>query len=197
MKQHEIQGLDIGGDSSDSRAWLWQAISEARREINLRIAIQNVVVIVNCLQIGVWMLILITTPADVLLLWVSAAMLSLMLGLIWVHSGVRHAQYRQYLLDVLESRLDYGMLGWESALKRLRPKSVSGSRWWLSTKGQFAFGPTVIVLVGLLESVEMGGRSLGSTFGIFVGSILVGCVVAIVLIHPQIPRLGDEAVADD
>lgn len=115
-------------------------IREARLEVNLRILIQNLIVILNTGQIMIWMAAVIFSDAGIFLIWFAAATTSVMLGFTWIHSGVRHAQYRQYFKDILDPASEHVVIGWEAALKKLRPHSALGSRWWISTKGVFAFG---------------------------------------------------------
>jgi hypothetical protein len=105
-----------------------------RREIDLRITLQNVILILLCLLfagLSVTQLVLPARRFEIALIFaISAGMLSLY----WVHSGARTLQIRTYLTEVLEPRMR-AERGWEVWHARRGFQGVLGSRWFVSTKG--------------------------------------------------------------
>lgn len=163
-----------------------QAVWEARREINLRIVLQNGVLCLHTTIITILLIIQITFSVNPWLVWLVGIMSSTVLAQIWLHSGVRHAQFRRYFEDVLDADTTHGLEGWESFLERMHPESSLGTRWWIRTKAVFAFTQLGFGLVAIASSVLVG-QSFGAGIGILVVGILFGMFTLSVLHHPPLP----------
>ncbi|RLU01212.1 hypothetical protein [Ketobacter sp.] len=106
--------------------------SALKAEMLLRIAIQNLVILVAIVLFVPSALLIVTAPqyASVLALIYVAA--NLALALQWCHQGVRQCALKQAILacDQAAGRDS----SWETWLPTQRPASMLGSRWFISTK---------------------------------------------------------------
>lgn len=157
-------------------------IAYLRKELLLRIAIQNCVLI---------MLMPLATTSFVLgLAWPARAewaalayvMASGMGALYWSHNGARTMQIAAYLR---RQELEQVGQGWETWLKSNRYRGLLGSRWRISTMGVF-LGSQVLVIT--LVGIGLGDGSIDwlVVAGGFSGLVLTACVLP----HPRLPEKG-------
>lgn len=155
---------------------------EARREINIRIVIQNVLVVI---QVG--MIVVLTLMAgcggmNTAALWFAAVVGSFGFGQAWLHSGIRHAQYRSFFIDNLDKCRSQHFVAWEAFLKRARPQGVLGSHWYISTKLVFGASNLAVIAGGFLF-----GDSSVDWWSLAGLGALSSVVLLILLKHPSIP----------
>jgi hypothetical protein len=106
--------------------------SSLRRELVVRILLQNVLLIVSVALFAAFSIVAALAPATSWPLAVACNAALLAAVLQWCHHGVRTMQIKQYLLQI-----DPDERGWERWLPAHRPKTLLGSRWMVSTKGVF------------------------------------------------------------
>lgn len=108
-------------------------IAVLRRELALRILLQNLLLIVTVLLFAAFAILALAVPGSA---WGSSAALgaaTLGASLQWCHHGVRTKQIKIFLLSIECG----GNGGWEQWLPSNRPNTLLGSRWLISTKGVF------------------------------------------------------------
>jgi hypothetical protein len=104
-----------------------------RRELALRILLQNLLLIISLALFTAFAILSLALP---LVAWGAAAAqgaVSMGAALQWCHHGIRTKQIKQYLLTIDRGHDD----GWERWLPANRPGTLLGSRWMISTKGVF------------------------------------------------------------
>jgi hypothetical protein len=149
-----------------------------RREILLRIGIQNTILI---LLMPLLLLSIIAASA----LRSEAAFIALayvgvagMGALYWIHSAARTVQIKAYLRAVEKAG---GAGGWETWLAENPVRGVLGSRWFISTKGVFVGSQVAAILVcGLLA----GGVEQPILLGLALG---ISALTAALLTQPKMP----------
>lgn len=173
-----------------------QAGWEARREVNLRIVIQNTVLCLHTSIITALLVAQVLSGESPWLFWLIGIMSSTVLGQIWLHNGIRHVQIRRYFEDVLDVETENHFESWEDFLKRMHPRSPLGTRWWVSTKAIFAFTQLGFGLVTLLNAFQ-SDSSPGSGIGLIVVGAIFGVITILLLGHPPLPMddAGDEGSA--
>ena len=167
-----------------------QARWEARREVNLRIVIQNSVLCLHTSIISALLVIQILSDQNPWLFWLIGIMSSTALGQIWLHNGIRHVQIRRYFEDVLDVDIRAHFESWEDFLNRLHPRSPLGTRWWVSTKAIFAFMQLGFGLVTVLDSV-VSDASPNAGLGILMMGLIFGVITISLLKHPPLPSAED------
>ncbi len=110
-------------------------LSSLRREMLLRIAFQNLLLVMMGPMLIGSVIAEIALPRSSGLVMLGFLVATGAMSLIWCHHGVRQAQLKTYLL-LLEARLSPAG-GWENWLPRNPVGGMLGSRWFISTKGVF------------------------------------------------------------
>ena len=118
-----------------------------RQELDIRIFLQNLFLLVLVVTWAVLASLSVAMPVRTFEMSLVFDALAFSLAIMWSHSGVRHAQMRGYLLEVLEPEMSSAGMGWERYLRDRRPASRLGSRWWISTHGLFAGLPIAFSLL--------------------------------------------------
>jgi hypothetical protein len=136
-----------GGDAADDRTVL-------RRELALRILLQNLLLIISLALFTAFVLLALARPETT---WAAAAAhgaVGLGATLQWCHHGIRTKQIKDYLLTI-----DTGGAGggWEHWLPLNRPRTFLGSRWLISTKGVFIGLQLAMIVLALLRSPALEG----------------------------------------
>lgn len=105
-----------------------------RRELALRILLQNLLLILALLLFAALAVLALVRPEIAALAAAVQGVTGFGLALIWCHHGIRTQQITQFLLrdDAAAPRQD-----WENWLRANRPQTLLGSRWLISTKGVF------------------------------------------------------------
>ncbi len=119
-----------------------------RREILLRIGIQNAILIFLMPLFLVAAVAQCAFRADaeiIALAYVGAAGMG---ALYWIHSAARTVQMKTYL-KALEAA-EPGSGGWETWLAQNPINGILGSRWFISTKGVFVGSQLAAILVAAL-----------------------------------------------
>jgi hypothetical protein len=155
-----------------------EEIRFVRREILLRIGIQNMILI---LLMPLLLLSIIAASA----LRSEAAFIALgyvgvagMGALYWIHSAARTVQIKAYLRAVERAG---GAAGWEAWLAANPVRGALGSRWFISTKGVFVGSQIAAILVcGVLA----GGLAQPVLLSLALG---VAALTAVLLIQPKMP----------
>ncbi len=125
-----------------------------RRELALRISLQNLLLIISLALFTAFALLAIAQPVTA---WAAAAAhgaVGFGATLQWCHHGIRTKQIRDYLLTI-----DGGEArgGWESWLPLNRPQTLLGSRWLISTKGVFIGLQLATIMLAFLLSPTIDG----------------------------------------
>ena len=125
-----------------------------RRELALRILLQNLLLIVSLVLFAAFALAALANPETA---WAAAAAQgAAILGaaLQWCHHGIRTKQIKVYLLT-----LDGGEASgsWERWLPANRPQTILGSRWMISTKGVFIGLQLGMLLLAFLLAPALDG----------------------------------------
>ncbi|WP_337187132.1 hypothetical protein [Phenylobacterium sp.] len=155
-----------------------------RREIELRIILQNVTLISLAFVFSGAFLLQVLRPDARYQLAAGYSFAAGMLSLYWIHSGARTLQIKTYLRYTLEPRLG-GESGWETWHDVNRVQGALGSRWFISTKG---------VLVGSQITCLSLAWIAGGPVGIDkVYATLVALAVVSTAILLRRPRLSPEA----
>ncbi|MDC0992009.1 hypothetical protein OAR33_00375 [bacterium] len=162
---------------------------EARREINLRIIIQNTILMVYVVMVVTLILLAGTGLVTGWVAWFASLFASFTLGQIWLHSGIRHAQYRMFFMSNLDPAVAIDFLPWESFLKKVRPDAILGAHWYISTKAVFGTSHLAVIVA---SGIEMGRKSLVySDFWILCAAGGVSSFILLyLLMHPRLPDLG-------
>ena len=112
-------------------------VAVLRRELALRIALQNLLLLLTVVVFCAFAITALVVPQAG---WPAAAACGvavLALSLQWCHHGVRTMNIKAYLMQIDPGAGPDGDRGWESWLPANRPRSLLGSRWMVSTKGVF------------------------------------------------------------
>ena len=159
---------------------------EARREINLRIVIQNMILVVHVITIAGLMLLAGTGLVEVWTAWFVSLFTSFSLGQIWLHSGIRHAQFRMFFMRNLDRHATDDFVPWETFLKMARPRALLGAHWYISTKA--------VLGTSHLSVIAAAGIAMGFPFFFFPGFIVLcvtgggsSLVLLYLLKHPPLP----------
>jgi hypothetical protein len=173
-------------------AELSEARWEARREINIRIVVQNALVVIQVAMVVVLTLLAGCGGMNTAAVWFAAAVGSFGFGQAWLHSGIRHAQYRSFFRDNLDKLGSQDFVAWEAFLKQARPQNFLGSHWYISTK--LMFGASNLAVIA-------GGFFFGDSredWWLLVGLGGVSSMALLVLLkHPPIPDAQDKATSGD
>lgn len=121
--------------SASEKLLIVEQFRALRAEIQLRIAMQNLLLIIFCCMLAALLIVSLVTR-EVLTL-VILNVLAMICSSMWAHHMCRTAQIRAYMLSVIEPALFERIEGWESWLDKRHFKSILGSRWFVSTKGIF------------------------------------------------------------
>lgn len=170
---------------------LASAVWEARREINLRIVVQNVLVMLQILMIVGLSLASGFEPQKLAVTWFVGMAGSFMFGQAWLHSGIRHAQYRAFFRENLDLGEDRTFIPWETFLKAMRPRGVLGSHWYISTKALFAVSHLSILISALVGShslIRSGGFQI-----LVVVALVTSVAFVLILRHPDLPRFDPDS----
>lgn len=173
---HENNPAD---DSERTARFAIERFSAARREIDLRIAIQNLILLTAVISAQVFCVLALMHRTDgvaLSLIFSGAVQAS---ALIWGHNGIRHAQIRCYVVEVIEPRMASAGEGWEAFVEAVRPSDALGTRWRLSTYGVFCGAQA---LVGAACWYASGAWSC--LVVAFIGSVLT----VLLLSHPPLKR---------
>ena len=107
-------------------------VASLRQELLLRIALQNLLLIMAVLLFGVFVTAALIIPSRAWLCAVAMCCAIFALALQWCHHGIRTCQIKEYLMIA-----DRNVTGWERWLPANRPATLLGTRWLISTKGVF------------------------------------------------------------
>lgn len=134
-------------------------LSSLRNELLLRIALQNVLLILTTgLFCGIAAVCLVA-PFHAWLFAVTLNCAVLALALQWCHHGIRTAQIKRYLVLA-----DTEPSGWEHWLPVNRPSRLLGTRWIISTEGVFlGLGGAIVCLAAWLDPSPGWVLPLGSS----------------------------------
>lgn len=175
---HESNPAD---DAERTARFALERFSAVRREVDLRIAIQNLILLAVVVSAQVFCVLALMHRSDgvaLSLIFGGAVQVS---ALIWGHNGVRHAQIRCYVVEVIEPRMASAGEGWEAFLEAVRPSDALGTRWRLSTYGIFC---GTQALVGAACWYASGAWSC--LVVAFLGSVLA----VLLSWHPPLKRRG-------
>ena len=173
-----------------------QAAWEAKREINLRIVLQNLVLCLHTTIITGLLVLQILSEVDPWLLWLVGIMSSTMLAQIWLHSGIRHVQLRRYFEDVLDVGINEELEGWESFVHRMHPDVLLGARWWISTKAIFAYAQLGMGIVAIASSLLIK-QPIGGGIVLLVAGIVFGVITIYSLQHPRLPDVSTKSALEE
>jgi hypothetical protein len=141
METHGMVNLPYQDDRS-------YELSSLRSELLLRIALQNLLLIVAVIVFVTFASCSARTPTSAWLFTLASCCANFALVLQWCHHGIRTRQIKQYLMLA-----DGAELGWERWLPAHRPARLLGSRWMISTKGVFlGLTGSMLCLAAWLES---------------------------------------------
>jgi hypothetical protein len=153
-----LEDLETDAMVSDAASAARDDALVLRRELALRILLQNVLLILA--------LLLFAGLAGLALIWPRMAALAAAvhgvagfgLALMWCHHGIRTRQITQFLLrdDAAAPEQD-----WERWLRANRPKTLLGSRWMISTKGVFIGLQAAFLLLAAWLPLDHGVAPLG------------------------------------
>lgn len=196
VRVNQLQGevramIDSGTKSSSLDAARW----EARREINLRIIIQNTILMLYVVMVSTLILLAGTGLVTGWVAWFASLFASFTLGQIWLHSGIRHAQYRMFFMSNLDLVTPVDFLPWESFLKKVRPNAILGAHWYISTKAVFGTSHLAVIVA---TGIEMGRESLvHPDFWVLCAAGGVSSFILLyLLMHPRLPDLGADLMEE-
>ncbi len=148
-----------------------------RREILLRIAIQNTILILLMPLLLVSVVAACAFKADAEIIALGYVGTAGMGALYWIHSAARTVQMKTYLQHL--ERLGHGQSGWEIWLASNPVSGLLGSRWFISTKGVFVGSQLAAITVcGIL--LEGAKQELP-----LLVALLVTILTAVLLIQPK------------
>jgi hypothetical protein len=133
-------------------------IDSLRREIFLRIFLQNVILILSTLIFSAFGLAVVIWPNSAWLFCVVHAVASGSLSLQWCHHGAGTVLLKKYIM-IIENNSRTGMT-WESWLPKNRPKTLLGTRWLVSTKGVFIGLQVSLILLCSFASLNISWHLL-------------------------------------
>lgn len=142
-------------------------VAVLRRELALRILLQNVLLIVSLILATVFAAIAIILPEGAWLAAAAHGAIGLGAVLQWCHHGIRTKQIKAYLLT-LDPEGSGG--GWELWLPANRPNSWLGSRWMISTKGVFLGLQLALMLLAGLQGPSLEPLLAGASAGLLLTS---------------------------
>lgn len=118
-------------------------IAVLRRELAVRIVLQNLLLISNLFVFAAFAILSLARPQFAWLSAASQGSAGLSVALQWCHHGIRTKQIKMFLmtLDCEESQK------WERWLPLNRPNTILGSRWFVSTKGSFVGLQLAMIIV--------------------------------------------------
>jgi hypothetical protein len=133
-----LEALEADAVVTDPRTAASDEAAALRRELLLRILLQNALLILSLALFTAFAILTLLRPG---LAWAAAAghgAAGLGAALQWCHHGIRTRQIKAYLL-MIEADAGDGThpQGWERWLPAHRPQTLLGSRWLISTKGSF------------------------------------------------------------
>lgn len=138
-----------------------------RRELALRILLQNLLLIVSLALFAAFAILLLVRPETA---WAAAAaqgVAGLGATLQWCHHGIRTKQIKDYLLTIDDGEAGGG---WERWLPANRPRTLLGSRWMISTKGVFLGLQLAMIGLATLVSPTSGIVFITVSVVLFVAS---------------------------
>lgn len=115
-------------------SWDVEEFRALRREIELRIILQNVFLTLVAVLFAGLSVAQLALPDQRFEIALAFGVTTGMFALFWIHSGARTVQLKAYLTEELEPRMR-GDGGWERWHARRRIAGILGSRWFISTKG--------------------------------------------------------------
>lgn len=177
-------------DQNDTR--LASAALDARREINLRIVVQNIFIMLQILMIVGLTLASGLRPENLSVIWFTGMAGSFMFGQSWLHSDIRLAQYQAFFRENLDRHIESDFVPWETFLKGLRPPGPLGSHCYISTKALFAASHLCI----LVSASIAGSRSLilQTEFQVLLGIAMITTVFFVLILrHPSLPQFDPQA----
>ena len=147
-----------------------------RRELALRILLQNLLLIMSLLLFGAFAILALALPETAWAAVAAHGAASLGAALQWCHHGVRTKQIKDYLLTIVQADAQGG---WERWLPANRPRTLLGSRWMISTKGVFL--GLQLAMIGLAVQVS---PAFDGFFGLF-AAILLLASIGFLLTNPK------------
>jgi len=150
-----------------------------RREIELRITLQNLFLVLVPLLLAAMSVAQLVHPADRFGIALAFCIATGIFSLHWIHSGARTVQLKAYLTEVVEPRMRPGG-GWEAWHARRRIAGVLGSRWFISTKGVLV-GSQVAILAEAWLIAPPAGADWPVTFL----GLLAPAASAVLLVKPR------------
>lgn len=147
-----------------------------RRELALRILLQNLLLILSLAIFTGFAIFSMTTPQSV---WATASMhgaAGLAAALQWCHHGIRTKQIKDYLLSMDGGD---GSNGWENWLPANRPNKLLGSLWMVSTKGVFIGLQLAMILLAIWISPSADGLFMT------VSLVMVGATTFFLITNPK------------
>ncbi|MFM7052533.1 MAG: hypothetical protein ACKOYN_10435 [Planctomycetota bacterium] len=184
----ESRACGDGVQPSWSEDALLAQFSAARREIELRIAIQSAIVLLVGCGAMTTMALGVAWPGSGMRLAACYALTDLLLALHWMHNDVRHAQLGLFLEVEIEPRLRSRAQGWEAFHRTLPPLTVLGSHWWVGTKGMIAASPTLVAAMAMLD------QSSRQDFGLALSCVAVSFTI---LLFTRLPRFSAHGARRD
>jgi hypothetical protein len=122
-----------------------------RNETLLRIALQNLLLMLSTLIFAVSCIVMIASRTEAAVFAAAFCVCIAGVSAQWCHQGVRIMQLKQYMMLMEQSsQLDQT---WESWLPANRPRTFLGSKWFISTKALLiGFQVSTIFLVTYIDA---------------------------------------------
>lgn len=122
-----------------------------RRELALRIVLQNLLLIASLCLFSAFAIVVGLRPDTAWIVCVAHGMVGLAAALQWCHHGIRTKQIKDYLLTLTLPDDS----SWERWLPNNRPRTLLGSRWMISTKGVFiGLQAGMVAIAGMVRGFE-------------------------------------------
>ncbi|MBU6166114.1 MAG: hypothetical protein KGQ52_08270 [Alphaproteobacteria bacterium] len=152
-------------------------VQALRAELNTRILIQNLCILVSAL--------LLLPAAAMMLAWPGQALLVALVQMLvvgvavlgWCHNGVRQAQIKTYVLHLAARHARDG--GWEAWLPGQRSPGLLGNRWFIATKGCLIGVQATALLLALWIAPAADWRLLAALL------LLLGCSIGLLISNPK------------
>lgn len=144
-----------------------------RQELWLRIALQNLLLILAVALFAVAAMLAIGLPQSAGPIGLAQNLATGMLAVQWCHHGVRTMQIKTYIVAAERSRA----VTWESWLPAHRPKRLLGTRWMISTKGVF--------LVAMAAMPALAAGSATSVPWLAAMAVATACIAILLFTNPK------------